>query len=461
MKQFKRMLTIGTTILFWGFLGLLLLLYINPAGLVLMLTGFQSEGATSDYFQEIETKRGTECYLPWPVSQTAGIRYPTEPINAIEVAHWSLPDGYAAFSTDELKIEQMERGQMMTGEMMLYAEYSEQGLNEVWQEKLSAFANPSPELAAQVKNARVDLKSDRAIIYADVNMGTKWQEVGIILTLDKQNLQFAVDGVEFAGEYYTPPTQGTVAELIIRLEENINEILRSTRLVDTHNLFLIQHIAIHEDRVQILAGWEHMPRLAPICPQDWSLLLTDSQNPHATRRINDVHLQHWALPNEQLIFDAEALGTRRLEKGMTELGQPVYYAKISETALNSLWQDQLRQYVNANPEMTRRVRDSWAELRAGTIIIYADLRIDTHWQQVGLILSLDEKTPQFKIAGIELDGKWHSRPEDGPIAEWVVRIEENINEVLRSTRIIDPYGAQLPLHSLTIEEDWLMLLARD
>lgn len=452
MKKVKAL--IGG-VAFWLMIGAFLLLMFNPAGLLLWAGGFQRDGNTADYFNTVVAN--AECIVPLPIAAT--FQSPT--VDYLDVQHWALPDENQRFPTSGLFARRLERGQDPTTKLPLYyIEYTEAGLSRLWEQALKQYVDAEPELWQRIRRPQLDFKPGVIIIEALVDLETRQQHIGIILTLNEPALQFTVSGVDMDGMLHLPPTEGPVADIVSRIEVSLNEVLRSARLMDNDGFRLAVHdLQISEDKLQILVSQEFAPPVSLSCPVGWPLpSATDAPEP-----LDVIQVQHWALLDGSKQFFTDTLFVNKLERSVVNNQTSAYYVEYTEAGLNTLWTNELAQYAHPRQELWQQFSNPTVDLKPGAIVVYADADLGTQQQRVGITLGLVQTSggPQFYVMGVDVDGELYTQQSaEGLVAAVLSPLEANINEVLRSTRLVEPDGRLLTIREMYIDEGRIQILLR-
>lgn len=103
------------------------------------------------------------------------------------------------------------------------------------------------------RNARVDLRPDGAVIYADVylrDLGL-WQPAGVVLRLDASRQQFSIAGVDVGGTLYAIP-EGTLGDQVRRIAEEGNAALRGLAVEVGNGRYVLQAISIDDTSITAL-----------------------------------------------------------------------------------------------------------------------------------------------------------------------------------------------------------------
>lgn len=103
------------------------------------------------------------------------------------------------------------------------------------------------------RNARVDLRPDGAVIYADVylrDLGL-WQPAGVVLRLDASRQQFNIVGVDVGGMLYAIP-EGTLGDQVRRIAEEGNAALRGLAVEVGGGRYLLQTLAVDDTSITAL-----------------------------------------------------------------------------------------------------------------------------------------------------------------------------------------------------------------
>ncbi|MBL8153579.1 MAG: hypothetical protein JNM70_05285 [Anaerolineae bacterium] len=103
------------------------------------------------------------------------------------------------------------------------------------------------------RNARVDLRPDGAVIYADVylrDLGL-WQPAGVVLRLDASRQQFYIAGVDVGGTLYAVP-DGTLGDQVRRIAEEGNAALRGLAAEVGGGRYVLQSLTIDDTSITAL-----------------------------------------------------------------------------------------------------------------------------------------------------------------------------------------------------------------
>lgn len=212
----------------------------------LQAVAFQPRGETALYFEN-NIARAAPLNSVWP-PVTSDRAYTPEPLTSVTVDIWFL-DTPEAFSAETIFAERLERGYTDTGQLAYYIEFNEAGLDQYLNYWFGAWAQETLPL----RNTRAALKPGGLIIYAEVNLGVRWQKVGAVFNLDESGRQFTLVGVDLDGQLLASPPSGPIAEGVRILEENGNRALRELTIIDPDGNLSIQQIVLTEDKAQIIA----------------------------------------------------------------------------------------------------------------------------------------------------------------------------------------------------------------
>ncbi|MBN1430180.1 MAG: hypothetical protein JXB07_17555 [Anaerolineae bacterium] len=161
----------------------------------------------------------------------------------------------------------------------------------------------------------------------------------------------------------------------------------------------------------------------------------------------------WFLDQPRVFF-AETIFAGRLERGTIANGQSVYYIEFDEAGVNQY----LTYWFGEWADQNARLRDAHVDLIPDGVIIYGDLNLGMHWQQVGATFHLDESKRQFTFTGVDVDGEFLTSPPIGPIAQGIDALEAEGNRALREFRFIDSEGS-LFFQQIVVLEDLVQIIA--
>lgn len=115
------------------------------------------------------------------------------------------------------------------------------------------------------RNITVDLQPGGLIVYADVNLGIRWQRVGLLLLQDAGTVTLSPTGVTLNGKLYAIPESGSPARLLLPVGRRAQRTLRALTIVGPlPGEARVEAARFHQHRLQILA---HATYAAPM-PSD-------------------------------------------------------------------------------------------------------------------------------------------------------------------------------------------------
>ncbi|MBN1313010.1 MAG: hypothetical protein JXB30_16480 [Anaerolineae bacterium] len=213
----------------------------------LQILGFQPQGDTGAYL-EYQASQHTPATITWPVTGSPDPDPGTpEPLTSVVVDIWFLNEPMA-FPSETVFASRLERGQMSDGRPAYFIEFDEAGLNQYLNYWFGKWASEH----AQLRDTRVKLLPGGLIIYGEINLGVRWQQVGVTFHLDDSGRQLAFTGVDVDGEFLTSPPVGPIAQGIEALEAEGNRALREVRFIDPEGELAIQQVVLLEDTAQVL-----------------------------------------------------------------------------------------------------------------------------------------------------------------------------------------------------------------
>lgn len=236
-----------------------------PTAVALRLAGFRAEGITDDYLANAAARPAIVWQAlagtPTPVGTPsgAGEEYSTgdvlssvqdapQTLDSVTVDVWFLDQPYV-FYPQEIFTKQLERGVNENGDLAYYIAFNQEGINTY----LNYWFSDAIQSEARIKDAWLDLRPGGAVLYADVDLEVGWQRAGAVFMLDSSGTQLILAGVDIAGQLYSTPPEGRIADLAGQLEIEVNKALSSLTFIDTAGELTIQTIQISDDEVQVLA----------------------------------------------------------------------------------------------------------------------------------------------------------------------------------------------------------------
>lgn len=126
-----------------------------------------------------------------------------------------------------------------------------------------AFSQPRGN--QRYRDLHVDLKSGGLVLYGDVDLGLRWQRMGLLLLRESGALTLAPAGIVLDGELYTLPEEGgRLARLLMPGVREVRRILRELVLVGPHpGEARPRAVRFHPDRVEILAQASYSVSTSP------------------------------------------------------------------------------------------------------------------------------------------------------------------------------------------------------
>ena len=112
---------------------------------------------------------------------------------------------------------------------------------------------PDDPIGGRYRDLWVDLQPGGLILYADVNLGLRWQRMGLLL-LQEGEMTLAPTGLVLDDELYTLPDEGFLAQAIPRVQSTTEQALAALRLVGPlPGEGRVSQVRFHADRLEILA----------------------------------------------------------------------------------------------------------------------------------------------------------------------------------------------------------------
>lgn len=130
-----------------------------------------------------------------------------------------------ALETDQIAAEFFQIGDDLAGDPLGLIQYNEEGVDILCRSWPDFCDNQSYSIID------VDFRERGAIIYAEINVSNVyWQEVGVALLLNEDNVSFQPVGLILDGEALSFPTSGPVANTLNTLIARGNEALQSATI---------------------------------------------------------------------------------------------------------------------------------------------------------------------------------------------------------------------------------------
>lgn len=127
-----------------------------------------------------------------------------------------------SLETGRIAADYFQIGDDLSGNSLGLVQYSEEGIDILCRSWPDFCDNSSYRII------EVDFRDRGAILYAEINASNVyWQELGIALVLNDDNITFQPVGIILDGEALSFPTSGPVARALNTLIEKGNEALRS------------------------------------------------------------------------------------------------------------------------------------------------------------------------------------------------------------------------------------------
>ncbi len=174
-----------------------------------------------------------------------------------------------------------------------------------------------------------------------------------------------------------------------------------------------------------------------------------------------------------VIFDMGAYGEERLDTdpesitfvtGDDEVGNRVASVGFSEAGLLQLCRD--RSPVCANGD--GQYRNAYIDLRPNGAIVFVDINAGVFWQQVGIVLQLNDSRTVMRVVGVDINGSTYdpaTLPQFLPaearqsILNALTEVETVVNDLLQDI-IVRNAGKNYRIDDVQIDNERLTLLMR-
>lgn len=190
-----------------------------------------------------------------PKGSTAQIFANAQPLPTVQVQNAVVPDqaviNLGSFGTQELPQTQdytIAVGNTTGGPVATVA-FTEEGLMNLCYQRTDLCSNAND----QYRNARIDLKPNGAIIYADVFIKdfSLWQPVGVVLQMDNSQRQFIVVGVDMSGTLYSVPPNG-MGDTVTQIATKGNEVLRQLSLEASGGQYQLSQVLVDDTTLTLV-----------------------------------------------------------------------------------------------------------------------------------------------------------------------------------------------------------------
>ncbi|MBK8433177.1 MAG: hypothetical protein IPL28_18605 [Chloroflexi bacterium] len=248
----------NTKIALWGCGGILgacvlILLVVGPVALALRMLGFRSLGTTDQYLATAEATQPTPDWTTLlgngPLETNGNLPLPLVSVQSVQV---NVQGQTAVIDTTAVHAEQVSQGETATGQPIFYAEYNETGANALADDLLTQYA--PPDLRQQLRNPSLDFRPSVVVMHAEANLPPLgWQPAAVILLFNEAGTQFTVTGVEVAGQLFSTPPSGPLADWVNLLQTEGNRALLETQLVSNGQPVNIHQIFIDHNILQVIA----------------------------------------------------------------------------------------------------------------------------------------------------------------------------------------------------------------
>jgi hypothetical protein len=209
--------------------------------LIFQFMGVESVGDTDDLFADTTaapTLVLTNPQAPQQVTVDLG-SYGSESIN-------TNPQNYT-----------VESGTTDTGQTVVQASFTEAGLADICARRGESCTTGN----GRYRTPRIDLRPGGAVIYAEVDAGLYWQQIGVVLRLDSTRTRFVVLGVDIDGTTYNPNSvpgflpaelRSAITDAIDDIERVGNDVLQQVALETGGGSYQLSDIIIDDTTLTLI-----------------------------------------------------------------------------------------------------------------------------------------------------------------------------------------------------------------
>lgn len=115
------------------------------------------------------------------------------------------------------------------------------------------------------RDLRIELVPGGLILHADIDLGFRWQRMGLVLVHDDAGLTLSPSGILLDGELYLLPEEGgLLPSLLLPGVRGVQRTFRDLAVVGPHpGEARVEAVRFHSDRIEILAQGSHSVSLSP------------------------------------------------------------------------------------------------------------------------------------------------------------------------------------------------------
>ncbi len=163
--------------------------------------------------------------------------------------------GQQTFSNDSPQLYSFTVGSSVGGNPMAVATFTEQGLNDLCRQRSTICSASSTD--ARFRNARIDLRSGGAVVYADVSiaqLGGIQQTVGVVLRWDASARRAVFVGIDYAGSLYSTPPQGLgdMSDTISEIEQRTNELIQQLSVDAGGGVYTLSDVRVDDTSLTLI-----------------------------------------------------------------------------------------------------------------------------------------------------------------------------------------------------------------
>lgn len=236
----------------------LVLVVVGPVALALRALGFRSQGTVDEYLTAV-TPQPT---LDWSALQRDGEPVGSLPLPLIFVLPQSVTPVQSVgitfqgqtgvVDTSTIHAEVVEQGETAAGQTTYYAEYTEAGANALADDLLTQYA--PPDLRQLLRDPWVDFKPGVLVLHAEANVQPfGWQPTAVVLAFTPTGTQFDVAGVEVAGQFFTPPPSGPLADWVNLLRTEGNRALLEAQFTHNGQTLPLRQLYVDDNILKLIA----------------------------------------------------------------------------------------------------------------------------------------------------------------------------------------------------------------
>jgi uncharacterized protein YigE (DUF2233 family) len=173
-------------------------------------------------------------------------------------------------TTAELEGLQVSAGTTATGTTVYVLTLGEESFNALMQRWLPA----GGIVDERYRNMRLDLQPGGLILYAEVDVGIGWQQMGLLLLQEGTSL--TPSGLVFGQEVYPLPEEGSLADALQQIGGTIDRVLGALTIVGPlPGEARVSQVRFHADRVELRAESEPSAALPP--DTGWRTLIAGAE----------------------------------------------------------------------------------------------------------------------------------------------------------------------------------------